>query len=175
VRRAARAHGEEVDRPELAVLVGLQGAGKTTFYRARLAATHEHVSRDRFRGNPDPSRRQRQLLAEALHAGRSVALDNTSPTRAERAAALEVAREAAARAVCYYFVPDLQASLARNAGRRGKERVPVVGILATRRRLEPPTLAEGFDRLLEVRALPGGAFEVREVEGGRGAAAVDEC
>ena len=28
------------------ILVGLPGAGKTTFYRERFAATHRHVSKD---------------------------------------------------------------------------------------------------------------------------------
>jgi hypothetical protein len=31
---------------ELAILVGLPGAGKTSFHRAHLAATHRHVSKD---------------------------------------------------------------------------------------------------------------------------------
>jgi predicted kinase len=30
---------------ELVVLIGLPAAGKTSFYRARLAATHVHVSK----------------------------------------------------------------------------------------------------------------------------------
>jgi predicted kinase len=148
--------------PELAILVGLQGSGKTTFYRARLAATHALVSRDLFRSNPRPRRRQLQLLEAALGAGRSVALDNTNPTRAERAEALAVARARGARAVCYFFPPDVRASIARNAAREGKARVPVVGILATRKRLEAPSLDEGFDRLFEVRALPGGGFACAE-------------
>ncbi len=46
---------------ELIVLVGLQGSGKTTFYRERFAATHEHVSKDNFRNNSRPARRQRHL------------------------------------------------------------------------------------------------------------------
>ncbi len=52
--------------PEVVVLVGLQGSGKSTFYRQRFAATHALVSRDLFRNNPRPSRRQRELLDGAL-------------------------------------------------------------------------------------------------------------
>jgi signal recognition particle GTPase len=43
--------------PELIVFVGLQGAGKTTYYHANLAATHVHVSKDLMKntvtGPPD--------------------------------------------------------------------------------------------------------------------------
>jgi acyl-CoA reductase-like NAD-dependent aldehyde dehydrogenase len=45
---------------ELAVLIGLQAAGKTTFYRRHLAATHEHVSKDNW---PNAGRRERRQLA----------------------------------------------------------------------------------------------------------------
>jgi predicted kinase len=40
---------------DLVILIGLQGSGKTTFYRTHFAATHEQVSKDRFRHNKKPS------------------------------------------------------------------------------------------------------------------------
>jgi signal recognition particle GTPase len=57
---------------DLVILIGLQGAGKTTFYHTHFATTHEHVSKDRLRHNKKPSRRQAQLIDDALRAGRSV-------------------------------------------------------------------------------------------------------
>jgi predicted kinase len=155
---------------ELVILVGLQGSGKTTFYRERFAATHAHVSKDNFRSNPRPARRQRQLIAEAFAAGRSVVVDNTNPTAADRAELIEMARAAGAGLVCYYFPPDLEASLRRNARREGKARVPDPAVRITAARLEPPTPDEGFDRLFRVRAVEGGGFEVTEVTGGGDAA-----
>lgn len=148
------------------MLVGLQGSGKSTFYRQRLAATHALVSRDLFRNSRRPARRQRELLEEALRAGRSVVVDNTNATVADRAAIVEVARAHGASAVAYYFGRDVRASIARNARREGKERVPVVGILATAKRLVAPSLAEGFERVLVVRPLAGEGFELRELASG---------
>lgn len=150
-------------RPEVVVLVGLQASGKSTFGRERFGATHVLVSRDLFRNHPRPARRQRELIAEALRAGRSVLVDNTSPTPADRAAVLEVARAHGAGARCFFFPPDVRASIARNAARQGRARVPVVGILATAKRLVPPALAEGFDRLVEVRLDGHGCFVERDV------------
>ena len=40
---------------ELVILVGLQASGKSTFFRERFAATHEHVSKDLFRNNKTPT------------------------------------------------------------------------------------------------------------------------
>jgi predicted kinase len=155
---------------ELVILVGLQGSGKTTFFRERLAATHAHVSKDNFRSNPRPARRQRQLIAEAFAAGRSVAVDNTNPTAADRAELVALGRAAGAAVVCYYFPPDVEASLRRNALREGKARVPEKAVHITAARLEPPTPAEGFDRLYTVRPVEGGGFEVTEFTGGGDAA-----
>ncbi|HYH67222.1 MAG TPA: ATP-binding protein [Urbifossiella sp.] len=155
---------------ELVILVGLQGSGKTTFYRERFAATHAHVSKDNFRSNPRPARRQRRLIAEAFAAGRSVVVDNTNPTAADRAELVEGARAAGAAVVCYFFPPDVDASLRRNAAREGKARVPDHAVRITAARLEPPPPAEGFDRLYRVRLADGGGFEVTEVGGGGDAA-----
>ena len=155
---------------ELVILVGLQGSGKTTFCRDRFAATHAHVSKDNLRSNPRPARRQRHLLAEAFEAGRSVVVDNTNPTAADRAELVGLARTAGAAVVCYYFPPDVEASLRRNALREGKARVPDHAVRITAARLEPPTPAEGFDRLFAVRPVEGNGFVVTEVTGGGDAA-----
>lgn len=45
---------------ELIIFVGLQASGKSSFYRARFAANHEHVSKDLLRNNSQPERRPRQ-------------------------------------------------------------------------------------------------------------------
>jgi len=146
---------------ELVILIGLQASGKSTFAAERFAATHVHVSKDRLRNNARPERRQRELVAEALAAGRSVVVDNTNPTAEDRAALIALGREYGARVVGYYFTSPVKGSLARNARREGRARVPDVAIFATRKRLAPPRYAEGFDALYAVRIVDegGGAGE----------------
>jgi predicted kinase len=145
---------------DLVVLSGLQGAGKTTFFHARFGATHAHVSRDRFPSARDPGRRQRALVEEAAREGRSVVVDNTNARREDRTALVGIARALGLRPVLYWFPPDVRASLARNAGRSGRARVPAVAVLATAKRFAPPEPSEGFEGVHEVRATPDGAFEV---------------
>ena len=70
--------------PELILFVGLQGSGKSSFYRAGLTDRHVLFSKDRFPNNRHPARRQRQLIEEALGAGHSVVIDNTNPTPQDR-------------------------------------------------------------------------------------------
>lgn len=145
---------------DLAVLAGLQGSGKSTFYFARFADTHAHVSRDRFPNARDPRARQERLVSEAARAGRSVAVDDTNARREDRVRLVLLARSLGMRPVLYWFPPDVKASLARNAGRTGKARVPDVAIHATRRRLASPERSEGFTAAYEVSPTPEGGFTV---------------
>jgi predicted kinase len=149
--------------PECVILVGLPASGKTTFYRERFAGTHDHVSKDLLKNSRSPERRQRQLLAESLGAGRSVVVDNTNPSAAARAGIIEVARTHGAEITVYFFDTVAGDALRRNRGREGRERVPDVAIFTMRKRLEPPSRGEGFDRLYTVKLIENERrFEVLE-------------
>ena len=137
--------------------------GKSTFYRRYFADTHELVSKDLLPNNKQKGRRQAQLIAAALSAGRSVVVDNTNPTPEARAELILLGRSYNAEIIGYYFESPLKDSLARNKQREGKVRVPDVGIYATAKKLLPPTYAEGFDRLYRVRIAEHDGFEVGEL------------
>jgi predicted kinase len=149
---------------EVAVLIGLQASGKTTFYRRHLAQTHVHVSKDDFPNARNRQRRQLRLIADALSAGRDVAVDNTNPSVAEWTPLIEVAREHGAAVTGYWFPPDLAVSVARNAVRPPKTRVPDVGMYATLKVLRRPARADGFDQLWMVRPNGSGDFTVTEIK-----------
>ena len=136
--------------PELVILIGLPGAGKTTFYRERFAATHVHVSKDLWPNAAGREARQRRAIDEALAAGSSVVVDNTNPSAADRAALMELARARNARVIGYFFDVSTRAAVARNAARSGREKVPNVAIFTVAKRLQPPTIAEGYDELVRV-------------------------
>jgi len=148
---------------ELAILVGLPASGKTSFFEARLAATHVHVSKDRMGHARDKGARQLEQVAQALGAGRSVAVDNTNPRAADRAPLIALGRAAGARVVAYALDTPVKQALARNRGREGRARVPDVAVFVASKRLEAPTRAEGFDAVFHVRAEDGG-FEVVPAE-----------
>lgn len=143
---------------DMIVLIGLQASGKSSFYRQRFAGTHVLVSKDLMRAARDPGRRQTRLIAEALAAGRSLVVDNTNPSPAERVPLVALGHAHGAVVTGYYFEPDVSASLQRNRLRQGRARVPDVAIFATARKLVPPTSAEGFDRLFDVRTGDGMGF-----------------
>ncbi|MBT2443766.1 ATP-binding protein [Streptomyces sp. ISL-36] len=146
----------------MAVLVGLQASGKSTFYEQCLAGRYELVSKDLFpRGARKKQQRQMRLAGEALAAGRSVAVDNTNPSPQEWGPLVELAHAHGATVTAYWFPPDLAGSLRRNEARGSRDRVPDVGVLATLKRLRRPSSADGFDTVREVRFDGRGGFEVR--------------
>jgi predicted kinase len=139
---------------ELVIFVGIQAAGKSTYFRERLAATHVHVSKDAMKTAHKRDGKQLQLIADALAAGYSVAVDNTNPTPAVRAPLIALGKRLGARVVALHFEAVVKEAAARNRTREGKARVPDVALYVTARKLVPPTLEEGFDEVRVVPALP---------------------
>jgi len=130
---------------ELIVFAGLPGAGKTTYFRAHFAATHVHVSKDLMPNARRRDDRQLRDVEAALAAGESVVVDNTNATPEVRKPLIELGRRHGARIVALYFEVDVRTAMMRNRQREGKERVPDVAIFATKKKLVPPSIGEGFD------------------------------
>ena len=152
----------EVAGPELVLLIGLQASGKSTFYRERLAATHVHISKDLLAKNKNTHARQQKLLEEQLSQQKSVAVDNTNPSREVRAELLSMAKRFHAKCIGYYFESKMSDCLARNSQRLGDAKVPNVALFTTSKRLVLPSYEEGFEALFYVRLLPEGGFSVVE-------------
>jgi predicted kinase len=143
---------------ELIIFSGLQASGKSTFYRAQFAATHELVSKDLLGKNRHKQRLQEALITAALQAGHSVVVDNTNATVADRAPLILLGQTYGATIIGYYFDSALRDALARNRRREGQARVPDVALYATMKKLTRPTLAEGFARLFTVSITGEGTF-----------------
>ncbi|HVG24295.1 MAG TPA: ATP-binding protein [Thermoanaerobaculia bacterium] len=140
---------------ELIIFVGLQAAGKSTYYYTHFAATHVHVSKDLMKNARNRDATQQRMIDEALAAGRSVVVDNTNPTADVRAPLVVQGRRHGARIVAYYFEGVVKDAVTRNRKREGIARVPDAAIFVTAKKLDPPTIAEGFDDVRVIAPLPG--------------------
>ncbi|MGC1393498.1 MAG: ATP-binding protein [Coleofasciculaceae cyanobacterium] len=143
---------------ELLIFIGLQASGKSTFYQKNFATTHKLVSKDLMPNHKNRTKRQAQLIAQALESGHSVVVDNTNPTREERAILISLGQQYHAQISGYYFQSYVSRCLERNQQRQGKEKVPDVGIYATSRKLERPELKEGFDQLFYIKFADNNEF-----------------
>jgi predicted kinase len=142
-------------RPDCVILVGIPGAGKSTFARARFP-DHDYISKDALPPSASNKQaRQDAALRAALGAGRSVVVDNTSVTPADRGAIIAIAREFDARVIGYFLQISTRDAVARNERREGRAKVPKVAIFTAAKRLVPPAPAEGFDELHVVAQAAG--------------------
>lgn len=149
-------------------MVGLPGSGKSTYAR-RAYPAYCCVSKDAVPPSArDKQARQDAALRAALAAGRSVLVDNTNVTRADRAAIVAIAREFAARVVAVHIEATTREAIARNEQRSGRAKVPKVAIFTCAKRLVPPTVDEGFDEIVTLRVQPDGTVSERSVGNERG-------
>lgn len=147
---------------EVVILVGLPGAGKSSFYRDRFGASHVLISKDLMGRQRDRQARQVALIDAALAAAQPVVVDNTNVTVTERAPLIAAARRRGAGVVAYYVDTPVADCRERNAARAAPQRVPVVAIHAAAKRIQAPHVDEGLDRVYRVEAA-GGHFAVVQI------------
>src|SRR5262245_31656820 len=146
---------------EAVIFVGIQGSGKTTFYKERFFETHLRVSRDMLKTR----QRQNVILSACLATRQPFVVDDTNSTKARRAELIVPARAAGFRVVGFYFRTTLGDAIRRNRQRPPDRVVPAAGVGGTFKRLEPPSREEGFDELRVVDIAPGGGFVVTDWKG----------
>lgn len=122
------------------IFCGIQGSGKSTFYRERFFDTHIRINLDMLRTR----HREGLLLRACIEAKQPFVLDNTNPTVLQRARYIDTARAAGFRVTGYYFRSAPTEAIERNTARSEKARVPLPALLGTYKRLEIPKKEEGF-------------------------------
>jgi predicted kinase len=141
---------------EAIIFVGIQGAGKSSFFRERFFDSHVRINLDMLRTR----NREQQFLEACLHSGQSFVVDNTNALPQDRVRYLEPARAAGFRMIAYFFRTNLTDAMRRNNQREGKKKVPGPAVAATQKKLVPPSAEEGFSEIYEVEITPGQGFSV---------------
>lgn len=131
---------------QLIMFIGLQGAGKSTFYQQQFFHTHMRLNKDMLNTN----HRLRLLFEAGLASKTKMVIDKTNPTALERAEFISAAKAAKFEVVAYYFDCDFKDALARNNARTGKAKIPVLGLKNTAKRMQRPSFDEGFDKIFTV-------------------------
>jgi predicted kinase len=142
---------------EAVLLIGIQGSGKTTFYKERFFDTHVRVSRDILKTR----NRELVLVSACLAETQAFVVDDTNASKVHRAEYIAAAKAAGFRVVGCYFRTPLRTALARNRRRPEGQVVPVPGVIATFKRLQPPEWSEGFDDLRLIETAAENEFSVR--------------
>jgi predicted kinase len=143
---------------QLVLFCGIQATGKSTFYQQCFFHTHVRLSLDLLRTR----HREQRFLQVCLETQMRCVVDNTNPTRAERASYIAPARAAGFEIVGYFFQSIAADALVRNRQRPVERQIPDKGIRGTRNRLEIPAPSEGFDKLYYVRVAGNQEFLLTE-------------
>jgi predicted kinase len=131
---------------EAVIFVGIQGSGKSTFFKNKFFDSHIRINLDMLR-----TRNREKILFEAcLEAKQKIVLDNTNLTREEREKYIVTAKSYGFKIVAYYFQTNLERAIEQNNQRIGKAKIPEKGLLGAFKKLQIPNFAEGFDELYYV-------------------------
>ncbi len=124
------------------IMIGIQGSGKSEFCRRYLSeVTRVNLDTLKTRNN------EKRLIGECLEKGCDYVVDNTNPTREDRARYIGPAKSAGYRIIGYFMQSRLQDCISRNNHRNSKEVIPAKAIAMTSNRLQLPSRSEGFDEL----------------------------
>ena len=144
---------------QLIIFTGVQASGKSSFYLLNLHQSHLRINLDMLK-----TRHRENIIFEACLVSKTkMVIDNTNPTRDDRARYIQRAKDAGFEVISYYFETDLSSTLERNSYRKGKANIPEVGIRATYKKLEIPILDEGFDAIFKVKIVENGEFSVETI------------
>lgn len=143
---------------EAIIFIGIQGVGKSTFYRDYFFNTHIRINMDMLK-----TRHREQILLQACLEGKQpFVIDNTNPTVEDRQRYIIPAKNHKFQAIAYYFPADLEQCKQRNNQRPPKQIVPLVGLLGTYKKLVIPNWSEGFDAIYTVKSQLNYSFIVEE-------------
>ena len=137
------------------IFIGLQAAGKSSFYREKFIDTHIRINLDMLKTR----HRENILFNACLEAKQPLVIDNTNPTIEERKRYIIPAQEKRFQIIGYYFKSNIEECKQRNKQRNRK--IPLVGILATKKKMQLPSYQEGFDKLYYVN-IKNNLFIVKE-------------
>jgi predicted kinase len=158
---------KEIKTVELIIFISLQAAGKSSFYQEKFIDTHIRINLDMLKTR----HREKILFNACLEAKQSLVIDNTNPTIEDRKRYIIPAQEKAFKIIGYYFKSNLEDCKQRNdrCDRDWQERtsraIPLVGILATRKKLQLPSYQEGFDKLYYVSIGSDNLFTIEDWNG----------
>ena len=143
----------------IVLAIGLQGSGKSTYFaRQGITPLSSDLLRKLLWGDETDQRQPhivfgalRYLLRLRLIAGARVSyVDATNITRRDRSHFFRIAEQFGCVVDVLYFDTPLEVCLERN--RRRSRCVPEDAVRRMAARLEPPTRAEGFRRIVVVRS-----------------------
>ena len=139
-------------KQEMIIFVGFPASGKSTFAKTYLVPNgYVHINRDTLGTMAKCKNAARDALAE----GKSVVIDNTSPSSSARDPFITVAENAGVPIRCFHFQTSIELAKHLNNFRevltKGEVRhVPMVGYNMFKKHFQLPSKSEGFTEIKKI-------------------------
>lgn len=131
---------------EAIILIGIQASGKSTFCKENLFNSHVRISNDLL----NTKNRESKLIDFCLETKMKMVIDNTNFSIEKRMAYIDKIKPHNFKIIGYYFEINVPRSIKWNKERDKSEIIPDVGIYSTCKKMEIPTLSEGYDKLYRI-------------------------
>ncbi|MGG1576118.1 AAA family ATPase [Fictibacillus sp. NRS-1165] len=132
---------------ECVLFIGIQGSGKSTFYKEQFFHTHVRINLDMLKTR----NREDLYLAASYQSKQKFVVDNTNLTKEVRKKYVALSKQFNYKVIGYIMDSDIDSCLERNNRREGKQKVPPEVIRSALKKLQIPTFEEGFDELFHVK------------------------
>jgi predicted kinase len=141
---------------QLIIFTGIQGSGKSTFYKEKFFHTHMRINLDQLRTR----HRESRFVETCFETGTPFVVDNTNTLPQDRKRYITQAKITGYEIIGYFFDTVLEEALGRNKQRYGRMVVPEKAIVAAYKKLIPPSYYEGFDIIYKVKITKDAVFKV---------------
>lgn len=101
---------------EAVILIGIQGSGKSTFYKQNFFKSHMHINLDMLKTR----NRENIFIGACISAKQPFVIDNTNPSIKDREKYINKAKEVGIKIIGYYLNSNINDSVKRNESRSGK-------------------------------------------------------
>lgn len=142
---------------EMIIFIGIPASGKSSLYKELFFNSHIRISMDLL----NTRNKEGKLLQYCFDTQSKMVIDNTNVSSKERKKYIDLARQNKYKILAYYFESDIKTCLERNKNR--KDFINEIGIKAKFKELEPPSLEEGFDKIVQVNII-NTQFEICDYE-----------
>ena len=139
---------------ECIILLGIPGAGKSSFYQAMFRDTHLRINLDML----GTRNREWTVLEGVFESGMAFVVDNTNVSKEKRERYIPTAKEKGYKVIGYIMNVEYEDSRKRNSFRTGRACVPEVALQDMAKKYEAFEYDEGFDEIYLVDLLPGASL-----------------
>lgn len=141
---------EPIDEQEIIINVGYPGSGKSYFTKNYILKcnNYECVSLDELKTKSKLIKSLKKYISE----GKSVVIDNTSPSLESRKLFIDIANKNNVKCRCIKFETSFDHAFHNNMYRyvKGDRKVPIIAYRIYKKKFNEPELSEGFYQINEI-------------------------